>query len=345
MNHVTGLKQISDSKPMHRIPPVWHRGVCAALALCLGGSGLLYGQGSVDPTVTPRAALMDRAGERGMATEMLGRYLATAPDDGTAWFHLARFYLLDARDWHLQGHTGDPPGPLYLDLAGTAMDEAVRLLVDSGVVYRALVEMERARLFVEAHGWNAARERPRDEPVYLPPFLRELGTNLLSSCPRNGVLVTGGDLEMVAVWYASLEGGHRPDVTPLDPRFYATDSLYRAAIATALGVDPGLPVQQALQQVASRRPVCLAPLADPAAVPFDNFAPRRLVRVSPADAAGEPAPGALSVARLIAVERGRGSVWTTTVRRIYGQAAQFNPLLCQGLFQPLGDRPLGACGR
>lgn len=330
---------------MYRLPSVWQRSLTAALALSLVGNGLLWGQGAVDPSVAPRAALLDRAGERGMATQMLGRYLATAPDDGVAWFHLGRFYLLDARDWHLQGHTGDPSGPLFLDLAGTAMDEAVRLLVDSGVVYRALIAMERARLTVEAQGWNAARTGPREEPAPLPPFLRELGSNLLASCPQNGVLVTGGDLEMVAVWYASLEAGERPDVTPLDPRFYATDSLYRAAIASALGVNPGLPVQQALQQTARRRPVCLAPLADSAAVPFDDFAPRRLVRVSPATAAGQPAPGALSVARLIETERGKGSVWTVDVRRIYGQAARYNPLLCQGLFQPLGDRPLGACGR
>ena len=81
--------------------------------------------------------MLDAAGERGMATELLGRYLATAPDDGVAWFQLGRFYLLDARDWHSPGHAGDPPGELYLEFASIALDQSSRLLIDSAVVYRA----------------------------------------------------------------------------------------------------------------------------------------------------------------------------------------------------------------
>ena len=54
-----------------------------------------------------------------MAIDMLGHYLATAQDDGKAWFQLGRFYMLDTRDWHLQGHGGDPDGHLYLDFAST----------------------------------------------------------------------------------------------------------------------------------------------------------------------------------------------------------------------------------
>ena len=69
-----------------------------------------------------------------MAIDLLGHYLATAPDDGRAWLQLGRFYLFDSRDWHLHGHRGDPDGLLYLDFAATALDQAVRLSVDSGVV-------------------------------------------------------------------------------------------------------------------------------------------------------------------------------------------------------------------
>ena len=65
---------------------------------------------AIDPNVAPRAAALEREGERQMAIDMLGRYLATAPDDGRAWLQLGRFYLFDARDWHLHGHRGDPTG-------------------------------------------------------------------------------------------------------------------------------------------------------------------------------------------------------------------------------------------
>src|SRR3954463_16320765 len=121
--------------------------------------GELRAQAAVDPNVAPRAAALERAGERRMAIGLLGRYLATAPDDGRAWFQLGRFYLLDARDWHLQGHRGDPDGLLYLDFAATAFDQAVRLAVDSGVVYRGLAELERSVVFVEDSGWSVGGTR------------------------------------------------------------------------------------------------------------------------------------------------------------------------------------------
>jgi hypothetical protein len=300
-------------------------------------------QGSLDPSIAPRAVNLERQGDRGIATELLGRYLATAPDDGVAWFHLGRFYLADSRDWHLRGHTGDPSGDLYLDFAATAFDQAIRLVVDSAVVYRLMVEMDRARLYLEAFGWEAAREsRPREAAPAMPPYILELGTNLLASCPANGVLLTGTNLETVAVWYASLEAGRRTDVLPLEPRLYTTDSLYRARVARSLGVDAGLPVRQALNAVAGRRTICLTPLADTAAVPFTRFTPVRLVRVNAADAA--PTPDVLSVTSLIEMERLGGTAWTVDIRRIYAAAASHNALLCSGVLRRLGDRPLGACG-
>lgn len=304
---------------------------------------LAAAQGSLDPSVAPRAVNLERQGDRAIATELLGRYLATAPDDGVAWFHLGRFYLADERDWHLRGHVGEPSGPLYLDFAATALDQAIRLVVDSAVVYRIMVEMDRARLFVEAMGWDAARERRVREPApRLPDYILELGTNLLASCPSQGVLLTGDNLETVAVWYASLETSRRNDILPLEPRLYTTDSLYRGQIAAALGVDPALPVRQAIAAVSTRRPICLTPMADTAAVPFTRFTPVRLVRVNIATAG--PTDDVLSVTDLLQMERMGGTVWTTDIRRIYAIAAGHNALLCSGLLQSLGDRPLGACG-
>ena len=313
---------------------------CALVAFQAQGA---RAQGSVDPSIAPRAVNLERQGDRGIATELLGRYLATAPDDGVAWFHLGRFYLADSRDWHVRNHTGDPSGDLYLDFAATAFDQAIRLVVDSAVVYRLMVEMDRARLYVEAFGWQASRERrPREKAPAMPPYILELGSNLLNSCPANGVLLTGNNLETVSVWYSSLETGRRTDVLPLEPRLYTTDSLYRVRIAEALGVDPRLPVRQALAAVASQRTICLTPMADTAAVPFTTFMPVRLVRVNTMD----PAPSAdvLSVTNLIEMERLGGTAWTIELRRIYAAAAAHNALLCSGVLQRLGDRPLGACG-
>lgn len=323
---------------------LWHRGLSLGLALGTVLGSAVQAQGSVDPSIPARVTLLERQGERGLATQMLGRYLATAPDDGTAWFHLGRFYLEDERDWHTRGHTGDPSGAFYLDFAALALDQSIRLFVDSGVVYRLMVEMERARIYLEQAGWDAARNRgPGDDAPPMPGYILELGVNLLNSCPANGVLLTGSDLETVSVWYASLAARRRRDVLPVEPRLYTTDSLYRRQIAHALGVDPRLPVRQALGQVGERRPVCLTPMADTVAVPFRVLVPVRLVRVGRADA--RPTSDLLTVTDLIGVERQGGTVWTADIRRIYAAAARFNDLLCGGLLLPLRDRPLGACGR
>jgi hypothetical protein len=325
-----------------RHPTLRHR-ICQAGVLLTLSAQLAYAQGSLDPSIAPRAVNLERQGDRGIATELLGRYLATAPDDGVAWFHLGRFYLADSRDWHLRAHSGDPNGDLYLDFATTAFDQAIRLVVDSAVVYRLMVEMDRARLYVEAFGWQAAREkRPRESSPPMPPYILELGSNLLSSCPANGVLLTGNNLETVSVWYASLEAGQRTDVLPLEPRLYTTDSLYRSRIAEALGVDARLPVRQALGAVAGQRPVCLTPMADTAAVPFTRFVAVRLVRVN--HVAAGPTSDVLSVTSLLEMERLGGTAWTVELRRIYAAAASHNSLLCGGVLQRLGDRPLGACG-
>lgn len=328
-------------------------GLLLAAAFTVTSTGPVHAQGSLDPSVAPRAAQLERQGDRRVATEMLGRYLATAPDDGLAWFQLGRFYLFDARDWHLAGHQGDPSAEFYLEFASLALDQAGRLYVDSGVVYRAMTEMERARLDVEEVGWDSARaRRPHTKLDLLPSYILELGRNLLQSCPGDGVLLTGSDLETLAVWYASLEAGTRGDVLPVEPRLYTLDSLYRWQIARRLGVNPHLPVQKALAGVSEERTICLTPMADTAAAPFNTFAPMRLVRVNVTSAA-PPAEAVLSVTTLLAFQREGGNAWSSHVLAVYAAAARNNTLLCGGLLRPLrnqpldasGSAPLGACGR
>jgi hypothetical protein len=313
-------------------------GACAVLSLAW--SSPLSAQAAIDPNVAPRAAALERSGERQMAIDMLGHYLAMAPDDGRAWFQLGRFYLLDARDWHLQGHRGDPDGLLYLDFAATAFDQAVRLSVDSGLVYRGLAELERSVVVVEDSGWNIggpAHSQP-NTPA-LPPLILELGANLLSSCPAGGVLLLGSDLEALSVWYDNTDLRAR-EVIPISPDRYATDSIYRRRMAEAMGISPNLPVRTALEDVASRRVLCLTPDADSAAAPRLDWTPFRLTRVS---RSSQPRNDALSLTELLQATRQGTSIWVQDVRGIYDRAARFNALLCSSLLPAFGDSPPTAC--
>jgi hypothetical protein len=312
-------------------------GVALLLASC--GQRLL-GQAAIDPNVAPRAAALERSGERQMAVDLLGRYLATAPDDGRAWFQLGRFYLLDARDWHLQGHRGDPDGLLYLDFAATAFDQAVRLAVDSGIVFRGLAELERSFVFVEDSGWAiGGPSRIRPDTPEMPAFILELGANLLSSCPAGGVLLVGSDLEALSIWYDNLDLRSR-EILPIRPDRYATDSIYRRRMAEAMGIDPALPVRSALRDVASRRTLCLAPSADSAAAPALSWMPFRLTRVSRPVANDADA---LSLTELLQATRQGSSVWVRDVRHVYDSAARFNALLCSSFLPVFGDAPPPAC--
>ena len=314
-----------------------------AVALALASAvlaGELPAQAAVDPNVAPRAAALERAGERRMAIGLLGRYLATAPDDGRAWFHLGRFYLLDARDWHLQGHRGDPDGLLYLDFAATAFDQAVRLAVDSGVVFRGLVELERSVVLVEDSGWDSGVHTPsRSDAPQMPSFVLELGANLLSSCPVGGVLLVGSDLEALSVWYDNDDLRSRK-ILPLRSDRYATDSMYRRRMAEAMGADPALPIRNALASVAAQRPLCLSPTADNAAAPAIPWTSFRLARVSRPVA---PGPEALSVTELLGAMLQGESVWVGDVRRVYDNAARHNALLCRSFLPVFGDAPPTAC--
>jgi hypothetical protein len=315
-------------------------GALGVLLLVLAGSSSAAAQGAIDPNVAPRAAALEREGERSMAIDLLGHYLATAPDDGRAWLQLGRFYLLDSREWHLHGHRGEPDGTLYLDFAATALDQAARLSVDSGLVFRGVTEADRALVMVEDSGWDPARyARGRPDTPTMLPFIVELGANLLTSCPSGGVLLTGSDLEAMSVWYGSLQRAPL-DVVPLRPDLYATDSLYRMRMAAAMGVDPSLPIQRALAAVAVSRPVCLSPTTDVAAAPALAWVPFRLARVS---GPVPPGPDALSITELLKATRQVRSPWVQDVREVYNSAARFNSLLCSSLLLFFGDTPPGGC--
>jgi hypothetical protein len=317
------------------------------LALTLVGTvsgSAASAQGSLNPTVTPRAAELARNGQRGIGTEMLSRYLATSPDDGSAWIQLGRFYLLDIRDWHLSGHPPDSPGPLYIDFGAAALDQAVRLRGDSGVILRHMLEVERALDAVEQQGYGVlGRWVVPADVAPLPDFVSELGANLLSSCPASGVMATGSDLETVAIFSVVATAGQASSVVIVVPAFYATDSRYRYRIASALGTDSSLSVQQALAHVSQRRPVCLTPLADRTLLPLPDLRPMRFVLVA--------GPGVTTSERVVTVtdlaraDRQGHSFWLREVHSIYTAAAGFNPRLCDGPLALLGDTQIAACRR
>jgi hypothetical protein len=321
-----------------------HLGLAAlASGLLALGPSAVAAQGAINPIVAPHAADLARAGEREAAKTYLGQYLARSTDDPKAWLQLGKLYLTDATQWHLRGHVDEPEADILLDFSATALDQTIRLQEDSGSVLRGFAEVGRDLLLVEAAGWEGVRGR-RDHPtVELPALVVELGRNLVASCPSGGVILTGDPLETLSVWYVTLELGARPDLLPVLPSLYATDSRYRGEMARSLGVDSGVAIQRALTLVAARRPICLAPLADEAAMPEG---PRTAVRLVMVAGPMNPTPtDFLAFTSFLSAERVGRSVWVPEVLRIYQVAARSNPILCQSLFTQMGDKPVGACGR
>lgn len=317
------------------------------LAVALGACAAAYdlsGQAAVDPSVAPRAMQLARAGARTEATEMLGRYLATAPDDGAAWLELGHFYLLDSRSWHGDGHSGDPTGALFLDLAATALDESLRLPTDSGRLLRAMVEVDRSSLALEQGGWPAAiAAGSLARNVEAPSYVMEAGRNLVSSCPMGGVLVTGSDLEAVGVWSVVLRSQTRADLVLFLPGLYDSDSIYRVRMAETLKIDAVRPASAALTRTAEARPVCLAPEVDSTVVPHTQLVPLRLVRVAGPVTTVDPAP--LSIIELTGAWRSRPDGLVREVADLYLEAARSNRVLCSSLLSPLGVRDRAICGR
>jgi hypothetical protein len=308
----------------------------------LAAPALLAGQGAVDPSVAYRAAQVALAGDRPRATEMLGHYLATAPDDGSAWLELGRFYLLDSREWHRAGHGGATPGSLFLDFAATALDQSLRIPTDSGLLLRALIEVERAAHQVEVIGWAGVQARGLPVTPGPPAYVAEIGRNLVNSCPLGGVLVTGTDVEAVAVWTV-LSGRDRGDLILVLPTRYEDDQAYRARMAEALSVAPAEGLRGALTAAAARRPVCLSPSVDSSAGPHLGLAPARLVRVAGPETAFVTA--SLSMVDLLEAVQSRPGAVSREVLSLYQAAARYNPLLCASLLAPLGARPRDGCGR
>ena len=302
--------------------------------------------GTTTRTTVQEAQALLGDGKRAEAADLLGRYLAEHQNDGRAWFYLGRIYLDNAQRWHREGHPESQPGPLLLEFAGTAMEQAHQLLADSGSVFQVLIAVERATSHIENDGWEAALRR--DVPAVelpLPPVLGELGRNIMASCPTNGVLVSGSLAEVAGVWGARLGAKVRPDLVLLRSDLYDADPRYRARMAKEIGVDSSLALPEALGRAGQRRPVCIGPAVDTSAVSGLPFRASRMVLLAGAAGAIDPTP--LSV-HLFGTTGLAGSVWTASAQDVYELAARRDRAICTELFgdaERRGMPTIAACSR
>ena len=318
------------------IPRRAHR-AALALGLLAWAPGLraqttaVGGSGAAGSSAVQRAEALLRDGRRIDAQMFLGQHLALEPNDGRAWFALGRIHLGDAQRWHREGHVAAGVGIPVAEFASSAFDQAHRLLADSASVYLVLAVVEQATLRIERLGWTAAVAEPMAaEELPLPPVLNELGRNLMGSCPRGGVLVTGSLVETASVWGARFLDDERADLILIRPDLYAFDSLYRGRMATEIGAEASADLPAPLVAASARRPVCLTPTVDSITTTALSWHPLRLVLAAGTIANGE-APMQMSV-RQLARTGIAGSVWSEAVRDVYELAARRNRTLCESLF-------------
>ena len=297
----------------------------AAAAQQLTVEGLTRGA-----SVLQEAEALFLRGRHDSATTMLSMHVAGQPTDGRAWFLLGRIYLANAREWHRGGHlTESSGGPVFIDMAGSSFEPASELLTDSGGVFRVVVAMERATLRIETGGWDSlATWRTAAEDLPLPPVLAELGRNLLASCSRNGVVVTGSSVaETAAVWGIWLQGERR-DLIVIRPDMYQWDLRYRGRMAAAIGADSTTELGPALASAARNRPVCLGPSVEAISEPGLQWTRSMLVLATVATVAPS---NRFSLFRFSQTGL-TGSVWTAAARDEYDLAARRNRLVCSTLF-------------
>ncbi len=172
----------------------------------------------------------------------------------------------------------------------------------------------------------------------MPAVSGRAGLNLLTSCPSGGVLVTGGDLEALSVWYGGLQGvalrHHSPSPITLRHRFAVPPRM-------------ATPWESTRRCRYSARSHCGRA---PAAVSQSRHRQRRRA----AAGLGAVPPGAGEPARLPAATRSRSPSssrpseaaalpgWTTC-----GASTMPRPgttcLLCSSLIMLYGDAPPPAC--
>ena len=194
-------------------------GTGALIATALVPTALLA-QGAIDPHIAPRAAALEREGERHIAIDLLGPLprdrtrrrpglvprsavsISTTPATGTC-----------------TAIVGDPDGLLYLDFAATALDQAIRLVggLGPGVPRRSPKSSGR---------WCSSRTRagiPRATPACAPERRRcratcsSWGPTSSPRVPPEAFFSPAATSKRLSVWYGSLEAT-RTQHHPAPPR-------------------------------------------------------------------------------------------------------------------------------
>ena len=315
-----------------RANPVLRLSSIGAAALAIASSvwtGELLGQAAVDPNVAPRAAALERAGERRMAIGLLGRYLATAPTTDEPGSSSA-VSTCSMRVTGTSKATGEIPmafstwisrPPPSTRRSGSRWTPAL--------VFRGLAELERSVVFVEDSAGTPAlglgvRRRPAAAALY-----SRAGRQPPRLLPGRWRASGGHRLEALSVWYdtANWLAARHP---PAPPRRCMPPTPLRRRMAEAMEADPGLRSGARSTGVAARRPLCLRPTADSAAAPALTWTASRLAWVSrPVHAR----PRGLSLTELLNRHAPGRSVWVVEVRGVYDSAARYNGLLCSSFLR------------
>jgi hypothetical protein len=281
--------------------------------------------------------------------------VAADSTDGQAWFDLGRAYVQAVETYHAHRAAPDTVwAGAALDSADDAFERAARWttgtrLEDSARVLRVFVWGEKAYLAWEAYGAGPATDTWRSLPddLWLPPVLEELGENLLRACPRQGLLLTAGDVDTQASWYMRFARGLRPDLLVVPLGRWRADSVFRGRVLRDLKAP-----RSTLRALAGRRPLCAttaferAPPPPPAGRSPDlsglRWSTRSLMWVAGPERAGDRVPPQDFVFAALRLALDQHETWAPPAIALYRRAAGASGGLC-GTLRNYGVREEVGC--
>ncbi|MBI1966389.1 MAG: hypothetical protein HYS40_00210 [Gemmatimonadetes bacterium] len=265
--------------------------------------------------------------------------------DAPAWFALGRTYVRLATAYHRHAAAPDTSwARAALDTADRAFVSAAALAPatpegDSARTYRVFVWAEKAFLAWEQDGIEAAAESWHGIPedLRLLPVLQELGENLLRACPREGVLLTAGDVDTYSAWYMRFARGLRTDLLILPYVIWVSDSVFRNRLAGELKLPrpprEGRGEATPLRALAQQRPVCASMDFERPPEPRARmrWAMRPLVWVTGPGGGGDRVPPQDFVFAAVRLALDTRESWAGPVLALYRRAAAATPGLCEPL--------------
>jgi hypothetical protein len=267
--------------------------------------------------------------------------VAADSTDGQAWFDLGRAYVQAVENYHAHRAAPDTVwAGATLDTADDAFERAARWSTgtrreDSARVLRLFVWGEKAYLAWEAFGVGPATDTWRSLPddLWLPPVLEELGENLLRACPRQGLLLTAGDVDTQTSWYMRFARGLRTDLLVVPLSRWRADSVFRGRVLRDLRMP-----RTTLRALAGRRPLCVTMAFEraPPAPPRPDLAglrwsTRPLMWVAGPERAGDRVPAQDFVFAALRLALDQHETWAPPAIALYRRAAGASGGLCGAL--------------